>query len=152
MSDKGELAEKLFYEGYNCSQAVFCAFCDETGLSLDDAAKIASSFGGGMGRMREVCGAVSGALLALGAVKGYSDPGDAQAKKEHYELVRDLAARFRAEYGSIVCRELLAGVNVTSGGDPEPRTPEFYKKRPCPKLIRGAADIAEKLIAEDNKG
>lgn len=151
MSEKGELAEKLFREGYNCAQAVFCAFCDETGLSTDEAARIASSFGGGMGRLREVCGAVSGAFLVLGAVRGYSSPGDPEAKKRHYGTVREFARRFQDEFGSIVCRDLLAGVTTTAGGDPEPRTPEFYKKRPCPALIRRAAEIAEEMIGEPER-
>ena len=146
MGERGIKAEKLFREGYNCSQAVFLAFGDVTGLDPEAAAKLASPFGGGMGRMREVCGAVSGALLVLGAVEGYSTPGDPEAKKLHYERVRDLARRFSEKNGSIVCRELLAGVGATVGGDPEPRTEEFYKKRPCPNLIRDAADIVSEML------
>ena len=141
-------AENLFYEGYNCAQAVFCAFADETGLPVDESARLASSFGGGMGRLREVCGAVSGALLAVGAIAGYDDPKDPEAKKEHYRLVQEFARRFREKHGSIVCRELLAGVSVTPGGEPEARTPEFYRKRPCPVLIRDAYEIARDLLAE----
>ena len=146
MSERGEKAEKLFREGYNCSQAVFCAFRDVTGLELDEAAKLASPFGGGMGRLREVCGAVSGALLVLGVVEGYSTPGDPEAKKKHYERVREFARRFTEKNGSIVCRELLSGVGATVGGDPDPRTDEFYKKRPCPNLIRDAADIVGEML------
>ena len=146
MSERGDRAEALFYEGYSCSQAVFCAFCDVTGLDIDTAAKIASSFGGGMGRMREVCGAVSGALLVLGTVKGYSSPKDREAKAAHYESVREFARRFREKNGSIICRELLAGVEVSTGSTPEERTPEFYKKRPCPRLIREAAEIVGEMM------
>ena len=148
MPDRGERAKALFYEGYNCSQAVLCAFEDVTGFDRETSAKIASSFGGGMGRLREVCGAVSGALLVLGIAEGYSDPADPEAKKAHYALVQEFARRFREKNGSIVCRELLKNVKTTSGAVPEPRTEEFYKKRPCPELIADAARIAGILLAE----
>ena len=87
----GETAEQLFRDGYNCAQAVLMAFADVTGLEPDTAARLASSFGGGLGRMREVCGAVSGASMVLGLVKGYADPTDADAKKAHYHLVQKSA-------------------------------------------------------------
>ena len=148
MTDHGQRAYDLFLEGYNCAQAVFCAFEDETGMDREAAARLASSFGGGMGRLREVCGAVSGALLALGVLRGYADPADPQAKKDHYRLVQEFARRFREKNGAIVCRELLSGVQTTPGGEPEPRTPEFYKKRPCPALIRQAAEIADEILRE----
>ena len=144
----GERARALFLEGYNCAQAVVCAFAEETGLSLELSAKAASSFGGGMGRLREVCGAVSGALLVLGVLRGYSDPSDSSAKPAHYRLVQAFAGRFKEKHGSIVCRELLKGVPVTPGLLPEPRTPEFYKKRPCPELIRDAAVLTAELLSE----
>ena len=146
--DHAKEAERLFLEGYNCAQAVFCAFCDETGLPLDDAARMASSFGGGMGRLREVCGTVSGALLALGILRGYADPADPEAKKVHYRLVQEYARRFREKNGTIVCRELLKDVPVTPGGVPEPRTPEFYARRPCLRLAGEAAAILDELLAE----
>ena len=90
--DHGEKAEKLFKEGYNCAQSVLCAFEDVTGFERETAAKLASSFGGGLGRMREVCGAVSGAAMVLGLAKGYSDPEDFDAKKAHYALIQEFAA------------------------------------------------------------
>ena len=148
MTDRGDKAKALFYEGYNCSQAVFCAFEDMTGLDRETAARLVCSFGGGMGRLREVCGAVSGALTVLGAVAGYSDPKDPAAKKEQYALVQEFARRFREKHGSIVCRELLSGLNVSVGGMPEARTDDFYKKRPCAELIADAADIADELLNE----
>ena len=149
--DHAERARALFYEGYNCSQAVFCAFADVTGLDLETSARLASSFGGGLARLREVCGTVSAAAMVLGIARGYSTPGDAQAKKAHYELVREFAARFREAEGSIVCRELLARANVdpaaaAPGGDPEARTPEYYKKRPCPMLAWRSARILDELL------
>lgn len=143
-------AQRLFLEGYNCAQAVFCAFCDETGLSLENAARLSSSFGGGMGRLREVCGTVSGALMALGVLRGYSDPADPQAKAEHYRLVQQYARRFREINGTIICRELLKDVPVTPGGVPEARTPEFYRRRPCLRLAGEAAGILEQMLQEIN--
>ncbi len=146
--DHAQEARQLFLEGYNCAQAVFCAFCDETGLTIEEAAKISSSFGGGMGRLREVCGTVSGALLALGTLKGYADPKSPEAKATHYRLVQEYARRFREKNETIVCRELLKNVPVTPGGVPEQRTPEFYARRPCLRLAGEAAEILDAMLKE----
>ena len=146
--DHGEEARRLFLAGYNCAQAVFCAFRDETGMDLDAAARLSSSFGGGMGRLREVCGTVSGALLALGILRGYADPQNPELKKAHYSLVQEYARRFRERNESIVCRELLKNVPVTPGGVPEARTPEFYQRRPCLRLVGQAAEILDEMLAE----
>ena len=146
--DHAKEAERLFLEGYNCAQAVFCAFRDETRLSLEDAARLSSSFGGGMGRLREVCGTVSGALLALGMLRGYADPQDPELKKAHYKRVQEYARRFREENGTIICRELLKDVPVTPGDTPEPRTPEFYARRPCLRLAGQAAAILDEILSE----
>ena len=148
--DHGEEARRLFLAGYNCAQAVFCAFRDEMGMDLDTAARLSSSFGGGMGRLREVCGTVSGALMALGAIRGYADPKDPDAKAAHYRLVQEYARRFREGNGSIVCRELLKGVTVTEGSVPEARTPEFYARRPCLRLVGEAAEILDGMLMEQN--
>ena len=131
--DHGEQAAKLFLDGYNCAQSVVVAFCDVTGLEPEFAARMASSFGGGMGRMREVCGAVSGMLMVAGLVYGYDVPGDDIRKKAHYALVQELAGQFREEVGSIVCREILK--NPPSDPNPTPRTAEFYKTRPCARMV-----------------
>ena len=149
--DHAAEAKRLFLEGYNCAQAVFCAFRDLTGMDLDAAARLSSSFGGGMGRLREVCGTVSGALLALGILRGYDDPKDPEQKKAHYALVQEYARRFREKNGTIVCRELLKDVPVTSGGVPEPRTPEFYVRRPCLRLAGEAAQILDEMLAETQR-
>lgn len=141
-----DLAEKLFRDGYNCSQAVLLAFSDVTDLDDDTAAKLASSFGGGLGRMREVCGAVSGAAMVLGLTQGYSNPKDFEGKKEHYKLIQDFAARFKEKNGSIICRELLTGVKTVENGTPEKRTDSYYKKRPCPLLVRDAAEILDEML------
>ncbi len=146
--DHAEEARRLFLEGYNCAQAVFCAFCDLTGLDIDSAARMSSSFGGGVGRLREVCGTVSGALLALGMLQGYADPHDPEAKAAHYQRVQEFARRFREKNGTIVCRELLKDVPTTPGGIPEPRTPEFYKRRPCLRLVGESAAILDEMLTE----
>ena len=146
--DHASEARRLFLEGYNCAQAVFCAFIDLTELDLETAARVSSSFGAGVGRLREVCGTVSGALLALGMIRGYSDPADPRAKAAHYRLVQEYAGHFRDKNGSIVCRDLLRDVPVTSGSVPEPRTPEFYARRPCLRLVGEAAAILDEMLAE----
>lgn len=143
-------AEQYFRDGYNCAQAVLLAFADVTGLEDDVAARLASSFGGGLGRLREVCGAVSGAAMVLGLARGCSDPADMQAKSRHYHLVQALARDFREQNGSIICRELLGGVPVREGKDPEARTADYYRKRPCPQLVRQAAQTAEQLLNSTN--
>lgn len=142
-----EKAVELFYEGYNCSQAVFGAFAEQLGLPQDMVMKIASSFGGGIGRLREVCGACSGMLMAAGMLYGYSTPETGDIKKEHYALVRELCDEFKKENGSIICHEIL-GAQAEIGGTPEARTESFYKKRPCVKCIRSAAEILERYIKE----
>ena len=140
-------AAELFLSGSNCAQAVAVAFCDVTGLEPAFAAKMASSFGGGMGRLREVCGAVSGMLMVAGLIYGYEDPGENDCnKKAHYQLVQTLAGKFRDEVGSIVCREILK--NPPSDPNPTPRTAEFYAKRPCARMVMLAAQILDEYIAE----
>ncbi|MBU5461407.1 C-GCAxxG-C-C family protein [Lachnoclostridium sp. MSJ-17] len=141
-----EKAEALFCEGYNCAQAVLLAFGDITGLDEKTAAMLSSSFGGGLGRMREVCGAVSGASMVLGVLHGYDDPKDSEAKKTHYHLIQEFARRFKEENGSIICRELLSGVKTVGGNDPEARSESYYKKRPCPKLVFQAAEIVDEML------
>ena len=140
-------AAELFLSGSNCAQAVAVAFCDVTGLEPAFAAKMASSFGGGMGRLREVCGAVSGMLMVAGLIYGYEDPGENDCnKKAHYQLVQTLAGKFRDEVGSIVCREILK--NPPSDPNPTPRTAEFYAKRPCARMVMTAARLLDEFIAE----
>ena len=125
-------AAELFMSGYNCAQAAFCAFADELGLDNDFAKQISSSFGGGMGRMREVCGAVSGALMALGCFKGYDVIGDDKIKMEHYARVQ----------GIYICRDIIKVIGA-QGPMPTPRTAEFYKVRPCVKCVMQAARLVD---------
>jgi len=148
MMDHAEKARSLFLEGYNCAQAVFCAFDDLTGLDRETSARLASSFGGGMGRLREVCGTVTGALLVLGQVCGYSDPEDKKAKTDHYHLVQEFARRFSQINGTIICRELLKNVKTKPGNDPEERTPEYYASRPCLRHVGEAAEIVDQMLQE----
>lgn len=153
ISNRAEIAKEYFTKGYNCAQAVVLAFADLLPVEREALAKLASSFGGGMGRMREVCGAVSGMFFVEGMLLGYSDPKEVKGKSELYEKVRGLAAKYSDENGSIICRELLAGVPHTDGGEPEQRSPQYYKKRPCGELVRIAAQIlAEHLIQEGIEG
>ena len=113
---KAELAKQNFLNGCNCAQAVLLAFSDETGLDRATALRLASGLGGGMARMREVCGTVNGMFLAAGLILGSDDTADRAAKSELYRRLQGLAERFRARNGSIVCRELLAGVQTAPGG------------------------------------
>lgn len=141
-----EKAKQLFTSGYNCSQAVVGAFIDDFAVDFDTAMKLSSSFGGGMGRMREVCGAVSGAFMIAGLKCGYCDPCDKAAKSAHYALNQKIAADFKQQNGSIICRELLEGVGCNGkcqGSVPEDRTAAYYKKRPCAELVYIAAKIVE---------
>ncbi len=140
MDKKGEQAKAFFLEGYNCTQSVALAFGEETGIEKNTLLKTASSFGGGMGRMREVCGAVSGMFLVAGALYGY----DAR--------IQELAARFRARTGSIVCRELLGLEGKDKSPVPSERTGEYYKKRPCAEMIALAAELMEQYIAQQEHG
>ena len=150
-------AAELFMEGYNCAQAVAVAFCDVTGLDEKLVARLTSPFGGGMGRMREVCGCVSGMFLALGLINGSDDSQDKSSKTECYDNTQKLAEEFRKQNGSIICRELLGLVpmgqsenalknhtqieHVIQPPQSEERTPEYYKKRPCKQLVGDAAYI-----------
>ena len=142
--DHGMKAAELFLSGYNCAQAVAVAFHEELGLKEPQAAKMVSAFGGGMGRMREVCGAVSGMLFVLGALYGYDTPGDDVRKKKLYGEVQVLAGKFRQENGSIICREILK--NPPSDPNPTPRTADFYAKRPCARMVMTAARLMEEFL------
>lgn len=150
-SERGQRAAELFKEGYNCSQAVAMAFSDLIGMDERLLARMTSSFGGGMGRLREVCGAVSGMFFVAGALYGYEEPGSAgqQEKAAHYTRIQELAGEYRAINGSIVCRELL-GLDKPGADQPTPelRTAEYYKKRPCGQLVMLAATILEDYIKE----
>lgn len=153
-------ARRLFKEeGYNCCQAVVMAYCDIFGLERETAAALASGFGGGMGRMREVCGTVSAMVMLSGLLSPAADPSDKASRTANYALVQELAGKFREINGSIVCRELLglaphggtaAGIRNESP-EPSDRTPEYYKKRPCEELVGISARIIGEKLAEMEK-
>ena len=139
-------AVELFEKGYNCAQSVFCAYCEKVGIDFETGLKLSSSFGGGMGRMREVCGAVTAMFLLLGLKKGYTSFDDDILKEKHYEKVQSLAKKFKDEFGSIICRELL-NLEKDENSSPKPtkRTEDFYKNRPCESFIK----FTSKLIEEE---
>lgn len=139
--NRADKAKHMFLEGYNCSQCVVVSFCDLFGVDENIALRMSASFGGGMGRMREVCGAFSGIIMVLGLFAGQTEGEDQEAKKENYRLVQEAAELFRAENRSIICREILGLEKAEGTFVPAPRTEEYYKKRPCPETIRGAAQI-----------
>lgn len=144
--DHVKKARELFLEGYNCAQSVFGAFCDVTGMDFEQAIKLASSFGGGIGGMRQTCGACTGAFMVLGIVKGYSDAKADTEKKEHYKRIQEFAERFKGKNNTIVCRELLVGLKAANCNTPENRTEEYYKVRPCLRFVEDAAQILEEMI------
>lgn len=143
---RSERAIALFLDGCNCAQAVFVAFADLFGMEEKLALRISSSFGGGIGRQREVCGAVSGMCMAAGALYGYDDVKDPTKKAEHYALIQQLCGKFRDAYGSIICRELLGAKRAESSPNPTPRDAEFYRTRPCARFVGACADILEAYI------
>ena len=144
-----EKAKELFLEGSNCAQATLAAFSDVTGIDEATAIKLTSGFGAGMGALRDTCGAVTGMFMAADMLYGYESPTDKEGKAAHYQLIRDLAAKFKEENGSIMCRDLLA--NCPKAQQPMDRTDEYYAVRPCVRLVMDAAAILDKVIEERNK-
>lgn len=149
--ERGKLAERNFKDGCNCTQAVLLAFSDRTGLDAETAMRIASGFGGGMARMREVCGAVSGMFMAAGLILGDDGVPSHEHKRALYAQLQALAAQFRAENGSLLCRELLSGTRISPDGIPEERTEQYYRKRPCAELCRCAAELLEQYLQATEK-
>ena len=135
-----------FKKGYNCSQSIVLTFADILPLDSDTLSRMASSFGGGMGRLREVCGAVSGMFMVAGLLYGYEGPETGQVKAEHYARIQDLAHRFEEKHRSIVCREMLELSVKHDAPTPEARTEEYYMKRPCVAIIGDAAQILDEYI------
>ena len=139
-----EKAIGAFKEGYNCAQSLLIAYEDILTIDLETAKKISSPFGGGMGRLREVCGAVSGMAMVAGMLYPNSEPNDTPNKKATYAAVQDLAEKFRQENGFIVCRELLGLATTKDEPTPSERTQEYYKRRPCAEYV----EIAARIIGE----
>lgn len=147
-------AAELFLEGFNCSQSVFAAFCDRFGMDEETAKRVSAGLGGGVGRMREVCGAVSGAAMVLGSIASATEGDDKESKAKNYELVREFAEHFKQRHGgTVICREMLKlNVPMENSVMPESRTAEYYKNRPCLKAVEDAADILTQMIKEYEKG
>ena len=146
--NKADSAEELFRMGYNCSQSVYAAFAEDLGMSVEEAAKRASPFGAGFGKLREVCGAVSGMVLVLGDLCGYQDPTDAAGKRALYALVQRLCGSFEKSEGSLICRELLGLAKGEDLEEPAVRTEEYYQSRPCVGACRKAAELLEAHLTE----
>lgn len=155
METRKEKAVRLFKEGYNCAQSVFAAYSDIYGMDFETALKVSASFGAGMGRMREVCGTVSGMFLVAGLETGAVDGADIKGKKQNYDIVQAMAEEFKKENGSIICKELLGLVPRETNAlmtaefkdtKPEQRTEAYYQKRPCVQLVEQAADIIERML------
>lgn len=146
---RGETAARNFCDGYNCAQSLVLAFSDRLGEQRETLARVASTFGGGMGRLREVCGAVSGMFMVLGLLSGSAEVPRQEEKTALYAAVQTLAARFREKNGTILCRELLRNIETTSGGVPEVRSAAYYSGRPCAAIIASAADLLEAYLTEN---
>lgn len=144
-----EKAKANFMRGLNCAQSVLLAFSDHIGLDEETALKVSAPFGGGMGRMREVCGTVSGMCMVLGLLTYNAENPTNAEKSALYAREQEVARRFRERNGSIICRELLSGVKADSSPNAEARTPEYYKKRPCGDLCADAAEILEQYLMEE---
>lgn len=143
MKNHSEKAAELFVNGCNCSQAVFGAFAEDCGIDFETALKLSSSFGGGMGRLRETCGAVTGMFMVAGLLRGYSDTNDKEAKDNHYKLIQELANEFKGVYQTYNCNELLGNIGKGTYVS-APRTAEYYKTRPCVNFVVTAAEILDK--------
>lgn len=146
--NRSERAKENFKRGYNCAQSVFLAFSDLIPLDEKTALKISAPFGGGVGRMREICGTVSGMLMVCGMIFYDSEHVTLEEKSALYAREQELMRRFREKNGSIICRELLRGVATDSSPNAEARTEEYYKKRPCADLCACAAEILEGYLVE----
>ncbi len=147
MSKHSDRAVELFKQGFNCSQAVFAAFADEFEMDEKTALKASAGLGGGVGRLREVCGALSAAAMAAGMVYGATDGSRQDQKAQTYKIVRQIADEFKKQNGSLICRDMLK-LDARDIGSyvPEERTEDFYKKRPCLKIIESTAKLADKII------
>ncbi|MBO7247111.1 MAG: C_GCAxxG_C_C family protein [Bacteroidaceae bacterium] len=156
--DRIQRAVDNFKQGYNCAQAVTAAFADLYSLTEEQALLVSASFGGGIGRMREVCGAASGMFILAGMQTGTTDPKDSKGKEYNYQVVQQLASEFRKRNGSIICGELLGlrkpaenSAQQFTDTKPEERTPEYYKKRPCVKMVEEAARIFAEYLCTINQ-
>lgn len=146
--DHSQIARDLFMQGYSCSQAVLLAFRDVTGLDERTSLLVASGLGGGMGRLREVCGTCTAMFIVLGMTEGYTGANEREKKSALYGHIQELARRFAALHGSYICREILTKRQAGEGYVPSERTPEYYKQRPCAICVESAARILDDYFAE----
>ena len=149
MKSRVEQATATFEEGYTCAQSVFSTYADLFGMDRETALKLSSPMGGGLGRMREVCGAVSAMALLAGLKEGNTDPANEEGKEKIYLLTRQMAEKFREQFGTIVCRELLGIEGMEESAKPSVRTQQYYQERPCLQLIAAAAKIIEEMLLAD---
>ena len=149
MKSRVEQATATFEEGYTCAQSVFSTYADLFGMDKETALKLSSPMGGGIGRMREVCGAVSAMALLAGLKEGNTDPTNEEGKEKIYLLTRQVAEKFREQFGTIVCRELLGIEGMEESAKPSVRTQQYYQERPCLQLIAAAAKIIEEMLLAD---
>lgn len=142
IESRAQRAVELFKQGYNCSQAVFTSCADLYGITDESLAlRLSASFGGGMGRMRLVCGAASGMFMLAGLHNGSATPHDNEGKMANYAFVQQLAGEFKGQYGSLICAELLGLAPKPQAPQPEERTPQYYEKRPCAEMVAQAVKI-----------
>ncbi len=144
MKDYSKQAEENFYNGYNCAQSVFWAYAADYGFDDETALKISSSFGGGMGRLREVCGAVTAMFAVAGLEYGYTDNNDDEVKAAHYKLIQDMAQKFKDKHNSIICAKLL-NIEEEVTHIPQKRNEEYYSSRPCNEFIKTACKILSEI-------
>lgn len=143
-----EKARTYFKQGYNCAQSVFLTYADKYGFNKETALKLSSSFGGGMGRLREVCGAVSAMFMLAGLESGYTENNNDTIKTDHYTRIQNLANKFKEKHGTIICRELL-GVDIDDKPIPSKRTEQYYKERPCEEFIAETCNIIDNFIIKN---
>lgn len=143
---RADEAEKLFRSGYNCAQSVFAAYADLFDMDFETALKMSGALGGGVGRMREVCGTVLAMSMVAGLKEGNADPEDEKAKEHIYALVRRMSNMFKERQGTIICREILGIEGMEESAKPSVRTPEFYAARPCAGIVRCAAEIIDEVL------
>ena len=148
MENRVEKAVAFFKEGYNCSQSVVAAYADLYGFTQEQALKMSASFGGGIGRMRQTCGAACGLFLLAGLESGCTEGKDREGKEANYKMVQEFAEEFKKRNGSLICAELLGlSKSAPTPTTPEQRTAEYYKKRPCVKMVEEAASIFGEYLA-----
>lgn len=151
MTEREKQAVRNFADGHNCAQSVLLAYADVLGLTQEQAAMAAVGFGGGMGRLRLHCGAFSAAVMLAGVLEG-TDGAKKEHRPETYARVQEIYRQFMARNGTISCAELLGRAGVPENPTPEERTPEYYAKRPCVKIIRSACQIIDGMLAEEEQG